>query len=639
MNVTSRVNYQALPADSAFTNRIMFELIGDELTSGRKAPLNIVMAIDTSGSMQGDKITKAKEAAKMIVRLLEPHDIFSLVTFNNVVETIVPVAKGADLAGVESMIDKIVAGGGTNFSGGYERAYELACDAVHIATTRIILLTDGQANVGITSRDELSIIARKFRDQQITTTCFGVGEDFDELLLTLMAEAGGGSSNFIRYPQHAAEVFRGELGDLRSITAINTRIRFSPSVYVTSHTLLNDFPNDGTGSSLVGDIYGTKERRAVLELEIKTGAQTADLPIGKFEITYDIPGKGTTVPITLPLSIPVVSKDEFFKYQADDEVTLEAALLTVGRGKREAMQLACNSKFIEAADLLDRYLAVLVALNLNDAELDSELEQLKERSWNLRHRGAEFFTATEKKYMTFEADMTMKGKKEMYRAMLARKNRAFPDEDKSSIIVRSCFDGREFAVGSNFPTVADFLKDVFVKLDGAVKPNSYGRDYFIKDEISSRAYDMGSSYCKANNIPKDIRKLNEIGIHSGMTLEVVPLPPIKIARQQGITSAVVRIDLSLLGQGKKSFIDIKCTPTTIACDFLAAVYDEIKDLVPPNSLGRCWIIRNTTNGRIFDWGSSWSRFHNMQADVRPIDKVGIKGGSLLQVVMLRIERR
>jgi Ca-activated chloride channel family protein len=632
MKTTTTFDYTALPAHSTFNVRLMLTLLGDIATVGHQAPLNIAMVIDNSGSMHGEKITKVKEAACMIVGMLAPHDIFSLVTFNDKVNTIVPTAKGADLAGVDKLINMITAGGNTDLSAGYNEGCNLAFNAANIAASRVVLLSDGIANRGHMHGAD---IARKFRYLRISTTTFGVGDDFDEVLLTSIAEEGGGSANFIQHPWQAADVFREELEDLRNITATNTRVRFTPGQSIVSHTLLNNFTNDGDGSWLIGDVYGTKERRIVIEMEIKTGEEIADLNIGSLEILYDIPGKGTTVPMQLPVLIPVVSSKEFTSISIDNDVTLEAALLAVGRAKREALNLSLDQKFIEAADVLERYISAISGLLLNDLELDRELQQLKERAWNLRHRGKEFFTAVEKKHFAYEADMTGKGKKEMYRAMLMRRDQEKSATPKIAVTVHSLIDGRDLVVECSPTTaVSDFLKDVFNKLDGAVKPNTYGVEWVLRDAVTSRILDVGSSYAKAQGVREDRRMLNDVSINGCIILEAVALTPLTSRRSQVIPSDIIRLDINI-DSARKCTKDLRFRDTTIASDFLAVVYDEIKSFVPPNSYGRTWLLRDMTTGRVFDAGSGWAKFHQLQADVRPIDKVGIKGGSMLQVVTLK----
>jgi hypothetical protein len=80
-------------------------------------------------------------------------------------------------------------------------------------------------------------------------------------------------------------------------------------------------------------------------------------------------------------------------------------------------------------------------------------------------------------------------------------------------------------------------------------------------------------------------------------------------------------------------VDLPYRENMIACDFLGEVYRQISGQFPPNSYGRLWVLRETSTGRVFDCGSAWAKSNGVQADVRPIGKIGIKGGSIIQVVI------
>ena len=636
MKTTTRFDYPGLPAHSISTIRLMLTLRGEESEASQRTPLNIGLAVDTSGSMHGEKIAKVKEAAIMITRMLAASDMYSLVTFNDTARVVVPVAKGADLAGVEGLINRITAEGNTNLYGGYRKVFELVREGRSIAASRIVLLSDGQANLGLTSISDFGKYAVSLRGSQITTTTFGVGHDFDDALMTAIAEAGGGSASYIEHPWQAVEVFREELEDMRCTTASNTRVRFIPSSSVSSCTLLNNFPEDDDGY-LVGDVYATKERQMVLEMAIKTGPEMEGLSLGSLEVKYNVPGKGVAALLTVPVSMPVVSDEKFATYKIDKEVTLEAALLTVGRAKREAMKLAEEQRFAEAADLLENFVAALTGLNLFNPDLDQELERLKERAWNLRHRGREFFTAMEKKRFVYESDMIMKGKKMMYLAMMARREPypAATIPDNMVTIHAGINNSLDFMI-TNKPdrTATEFLDEVFNNLNGAVEPGTYGRNWVLRDSATYRIFDTGSAYALAEGKAEDWRTLQEIGIDLTSSLEVVKLPTIMANGHRKIPKGVVRLDLSLIDPGRRRTMDLLYRSTAIACDFLAAVYEEISHFVPPNTYGRIWLLRDVATGRVFDFGSAWARFNQMQADVRPIERVGITGGSQLQALLL-----
>jgi hypothetical protein len=224
----------------------------------------------------------------------------------------------------------------------------------------------------------------------------------------------------------------------------------------------------------------------------------------------------------------------------------------------------------------------------------------------------------------------------MYLAMMERREpyRAATMPDNMVTIhagINNCLD---FMI-ANSPdrTATEFLDAVFCELKGEVEPGNYGRSWLLRDSATYRVFDAGSAYALAEGKAEDWRTLQEIGIDLTTSLEVVQLPPIMANGHRKIPKGVVRLDLSLIDPGRRT-MDLLYRSTVIACDFLAAVYEEISHFVPPNTYGRIWLLRDVATGRVFDFGSAWARFNQMQADVRPIERVGITGGSQLQALLL-----
>jgi Ca-activated chloride channel family protein len=160
-----------------------------------RAPVNLAFVIDRSGSMGGQKIELAKQAVREALATLDERDRFSIVVYDDHIDLVVGSTVASEEArrnAIERLRD-IDARGSTNLGGGWL----LGCEqvAAHLsaeAVDRVLLLTDGLANRGITGRDELARHAGELRARGVSTTTFGVGADFDEELLQAMADAGGG---------------------------------------------------------------------------------------------------------------------------------------------------------------------------------------------------------------------------------------------------------------------------------------------------------------------------------------------------------------------------------------------------------------------------------------------------------------
>lgn len=192
-----------------------------------KVPLNISIVIDRSGSMSGDKMSYAKKAAADIVNKLTADDYVSVIIYDDKVEVLQTQTPVTDKAFILSKIDKIVPGGSTNLWGGTEKGYaEVKSNYKKSFVNRVLLISDGLANVGITSNTEIRKLVQNYKDQEgVTLSTFGVGLDYNELLMTDMAEAGNGNYYFIESPDKMAALFDKELNGLLRVAAQNAELK------------------------------------------------------------------------------------------------------------------------------------------------------------------------------------------------------------------------------------------------------------------------------------------------------------------------------------------------------------------------------------------------------------------------------
>ena len=219
------VDYELAVAQQGFVVRAMLTLEGKAPTRDNRIPLNLSVVLDRSGSMAGEKLAAARDAAAMLIRRLHPDDIVSVVAYDEQVLTVAEPATGADQQNLPNVVRAIEAGGSTNMSGGWFRGHELvARHKREGGVNRVVLMTDGLANVGIKDPAQLLGLCRTACGVGITTTTIGFGADYDEKLLRGMADAGGANTWYIERTDQAADVFAEELEGLLSLSAQNVSV-------------------------------------------------------------------------------------------------------------------------------------------------------------------------------------------------------------------------------------------------------------------------------------------------------------------------------------------------------------------------------------------------------------------------------
>ncbi|MEZ5406121.1 MAG: VWA domain-containing protein [Verrucomicrobiia bacterium] len=180
-----------------------------------RLPLNLAVVLDRSGSMEGAKLEQAKQAAIALVNQLSDDDIFSLVVYDNEVQILIPAQPVEDKDRLKSRISRIEAGGGTALYAGVEQGADQVqryFSAKKI--NRVILLSDGLANIGPSSNHEISALGRRIAKDGIAVTTMGIGDDYNEDLMASLAEASDANYYYVKDVEDLPDIFSKELGEL-----------------------------------------------------------------------------------------------------------------------------------------------------------------------------------------------------------------------------------------------------------------------------------------------------------------------------------------------------------------------------------------------------------------------------------------
>ena len=162
--------------------------------------MNIALVIDRSGSMRGVKMDHTLQAAAHLVRQLKPSDTLSIVSYSDDVRVDIPAQrmKKRNIPRVLAALERIRAGGSTNLSGGLTRGQsEVSRNLKKGHVNRVILMSDGLANRGITDTRELARKVQQVAQRGISVTTMGVGTDYNEDLMTAVADHASGNYYFI----------------------------------------------------------------------------------------------------------------------------------------------------------------------------------------------------------------------------------------------------------------------------------------------------------------------------------------------------------------------------------------------------------------------------------------------------------
>lgn len=236
---------------------------------GKRPPMGFTAVLDVSGSMGGGKIQQAKEALRQALGRVMDDDVFSMVVFSSDVRVVLePTVVGQHTRGViKSALQEINAGGMTALCGGLElglgKALEKQQDS-HL----VLLLSDGQANVGETDLEKVGYRALEARQKGLVISTLGVGADYNEALMAEIATQGGGRFYHIQDESEINAYLTGELGEMAALAAREVKILLNVPPGMVLMPLSAAYPtSQGDGKAIVA--VGSLPLDLELELPIR----------------------------------------------------------------------------------------------------------------------------------------------------------------------------------------------------------------------------------------------------------------------------------------------------------------------------------------------------------------------------------
>jgi Ca-activated chloride channel homolog len=402
LNVGTPYNY-VHTTDGKQNVWIRVGLTGSKMESEKKRPpVNVAIVLDRSGSMKGEKIQKAKEAAIQAVDRLDPQDIVSIVTYDTNVSVLVPSTKATDKNAIKKKIAGIKASGNTAlFAGVSKGAAEVRKFLDEERVNRIILLSDGLANLGPSSPGELGALGANLMKDRISVSTLGLGLGYNEDLMMKLAAKSGGNHVFIENADELADIFNKEFDDVMSVVAQNLKIKLKiPEGIRPIRVLGNDADINGQIiETRLAQVYSEQVRYVLVELEIPAGQKDQRLPLGTTSVSYrDMKTGDIKQQAKTDLSVKFVSgetADDLIKFSLKEHILEDIVAMVANERNKLATTYLDDGKIGLCIQTLDENKLWLEnnSLKLKSKKLetyykynDAQLDQLKNNKKNLARK-------------------------------------------------------------------------------------------------------------------------------------------------------------------------------------------------------------------------------------------------------------
>jgi Ca-activated chloride channel homolog len=335
-----------------------------DASEAERIPLNLSLVLDRSGSMRdGDKLENLKRACETLIQNLKPEDYVSVVAYATDAEVIQKSSRLEHKEIIRQKIRMLTPTSATNLSGGMLMGFQEAKSTKREKyVNRVLLLSDGLANQGVTEVTKLQEMVRtRFKEDGVAISTFGLGEDYNEDLMTNIAEAGKGNYYFIANPEMISGIFGKELNGLLSVVAQNVRVKAILPANGVKLENVYGYEYETKGDTLLvdfNDVFSEETKAVLIELAVHGRESLLDF---KVELEYDDVA-GSFLKKNERLSIAMENTGDSLKHEEhkDAEVqrnivlfksidNFEKALKFVDEGKYDLAKstLGSNKKYMD----------------------------------------------------------------------------------------------------------------------------------------------------------------------------------------------------------------------------------------------------------------------------------------------------
>jgi len=364
--------------------RMEVAIKADDNAAGTQVDSDFVVVLDRSGSMFGERLAQAQSSVIALLESLSPRDRFGLVSYDDTAQVLVPLSAADDAARLRwrKLVSEIAVGGSTNMSDGLDRGLALLQGARQSGRAgRLILLSDGHANTGDATPEGLRARGRRAAQHELVVSTVGIGNGFNEYLMTQIADAGTGNYHYLSDSSQLAAILDRELSSTRSTVAsgVGVRIAHAGGVQVIDAA---GYPltSDASGTSFqVGSLFAGQERRVWVSLRVPAERE-AELSLGKVELAYTEAGQRKHTETDRALAVRCVNDDDAALASIDKGAWERAvAQEEWGRVREQVARAVHEGKREAAIQSLNTYRTQYSTLNakLGSAAVDGSLNESK----------------------------------------------------------------------------------------------------------------------------------------------------------------------------------------------------------------------------------------------------------------------
>ncbi len=373
------------------TVSVALTLSADDIKAADRLPVqsvDLVLVLDRSGSMSGQKITDARQAVTQLIDRLTVNDRLALVTYSNGVETVAPLMPmdHPHRRQLKAAVSRIYTGGGTNLGGGLQGGIDTLMRVPADGRQRkVILISDGLANHGITDPNTLGQIAARASEHQLAISTLGVGYDFNEVLMTTIADHGAGSYYFLEDPQHIAQIFKHAFQTTRNVAASNVEIRI-PLKNGVRLVHAGGYPitiKDKVAVFHPGDLQAGQQRKLFLTFQVPTHKEQT-LGLGTFDMAFIHNGRSGRINSGTELAVACVSDPKAVTASIDKKAWEGQVLQeSFGKLKEEVAKAIRTGKkdralaHIQEYETRNRAVNAAVGSSVIADNLDSDVQELR----------------------------------------------------------------------------------------------------------------------------------------------------------------------------------------------------------------------------------------------------------------------